>query len=235
MRLPVPGATYAPVLYANERKNLRSEFPRPTPAMFQPKSSGGPDGALLFKEGHLIRNGAFPAQCTSQQHSVVGGSVSGKGQPAHNGMPEPTQQPPFKPATTTAAIASATCPSWRKGNLLDKSLELDVEEGDLEEVGCLETDSRNGDQTQGPIPAMCQPKSSEGPDGALLFKEGHLTRNGAFPAQCTSQQQSVVGGSVSGKRPASSQWHARANPAAPLQTSNQNSSNCISNLPELVI
>ncbi|KAL3227054.1 hypothetical protein MRX96_048866 [Rhipicephalus microplus] len=29
-----------------------------------------------------------------------------------------------------------------KGNLLDKSLDLDVEEGDLEEVGCLETDSR---------------------------------------------------------------------------------------------
>ncbi|KAL3221033.1 hypothetical protein MRX96_050288 [Rhipicephalus microplus] len=32
-----------------------------------------------------------------------------------------------------------------KGNLLDKSLELDVEEGVLEEVGCLETDSRDGD------------------------------------------------------------------------------------------
>ncbi|XP_075749828.1 uncharacterized protein LOC142814642 [Rhipicephalus microplus] len=62
--------------------------------MFQPKSCGGPDGALLFKEGHLIQNGAFPAQCTSQQQSVVGGSVSGERQPAHNGMPEPTQQPP---------------------------------------------------------------------------------------------------------------------------------------------
>ncbi|KAL3221038.1 hypothetical protein MRX96_050292 [Rhipicephalus microplus] len=77
-----------------------------------------------------------------------------------------------------------------KGNLLDKSLELDVEEDVPEAVGCLETDSRDGDQTQGPIPAMFQPKSCGGPDGALLFKEGHLIRNGAFPAQCTSQQQS---------------------------------------------
>ncbi|XP_075749811.1 uncharacterized protein LOC119172387 isoform X1 [Rhipicephalus microplus] len=258
----------------------------PTPAMFQPKSSGGPDGALLFKEGHLIQNGAFPAQCTSQQQSVAGGSVSEKGQPAHNGMPEPTQQPPSNQqpqqqqwhrqparagnkssiyaASSGSADASAgsetlqtepgkkktvgdlvkeveaqsaegpddsgsemsdnlddsllglrdsfnileyvdadLCRAFvgegEKDNLLDKSLELDVEEDVPEAVGCLETDSRDGDQTQGPIPAMFQPKSCGGPDGALLFKEGHLIRNGAFPAQCTSQQQSGVGGSVSGE------------------------------------
>ncbi|XP_075749822.1 uncharacterized protein LOC142814638 isoform X2 [Rhipicephalus microplus] len=256
----------------------------PTPAMFQPKSSGGPDGALLFKEGHLIWNGAFLAQCTSQQQSLVGDSVSGKGQPAHNGMPEPTQQPPSNQqpqqqqlhqqparagnlssiyaASSGSADASAesetlqTKPGKKKtvgdlvkeveahcaegpddsgsemsdnlddsllglrdsfnileyvdadqdrafvgeggkGKFLDKSLELDVEEGVLEEVGCLETDSKDGDPTQGPIPALFQPKSSGGPDGALLFKEGHLIRNGAFRAQCTSQQQSVVGGSLS--------------------------------------
>nr|XP_037279354.1 uncharacterized protein LOC119172387 [Rhipicephalus microplus] len=208
----------------------------PIPAMFQPKSCGGRDGALLFKEGHLIRNGAFPAQCTSQQQSGVGGSVSGEGQPAHNGMPEPTQQPPsnqqpkqqqlhWQPsragnmssiyvASSGTADASAgsetlqTEPGKKKtvgdlvkeveaqsaedpddgdremsddpddsllglgdsfdileyvdadqdrafvgeaekGNLLDKSLELDVEDGDLEEVRCLKTDSRDGDRTQG--------------------------------------------------------------------------------------
>ncbi|KAL3221032.1 hypothetical protein MRX96_050287 [Rhipicephalus microplus] len=125
--------------------------------MFQPKSSGGPDGALLFKEGHLIRNGAFSAQCTSQQQSVKLEAQSaedpddGDREMSDNlddslvGLGDSFDILEYVDADQDRAFVG----EGEKGNLLNKSLELDVEDGDLEEVRCLNTDSRDGDRTQG--------------------------------------------------------------------------------------
>ncbi|KAL3221034.1 hypothetical protein MRX96_050289 [Rhipicephalus microplus] len=88
---------------------------------------------------------------------------------------------------------------------------------------------------QGPTPAMFQPKSSGGPDGALLFKERAPYPEWRLPCTVHIAATERGGWLCVRKRPASSQWHARANPAAPFKPATTTAAIGIGNLPELVI